>query len=102
MGFYEGPQEVLARSDNHHAVVIRCSDRAFTGFSCRAIYLYPVLIYRGKYPASSVKKVIVLLACHLLVSVAINFSAIVCAITALAIFELCPSHGIKSSLPCVL
>ena len=44
MGFYEGPQEVLARPDNFHGVVIMCSVRAFTGFSCRAIYLYAILI----------------------------------------------------------
>ena len=48
MGFYESAEKILACSDNLHAVVIRCSDRAFTGFSCRAIYLYPVLIYWGR------------------------------------------------------
>ncbi len=46
MGFYESPQEILARSNYRDAVVIRCSDRIITGLGCRAFYLHPVLIYR--------------------------------------------------------
>jgi hypothetical protein len=47
MGFYESPQEILARTSDRDAVVVRCSDRVVTRFGCRTIYLYTVLIYRG-------------------------------------------------------
>ena len=56
MGFYESPKEILACSYNCNAASIGISDSAIAGFSSSAIYLYPVLIYRGKVPGELCKK----------------------------------------------
>ena len=48
MGFYESPEEILARSYHYNVAFIGCFDSAIAGFGSSAIYLYSVLILFAK------------------------------------------------------
>ena len=47
MGFYESPEEILARSSYCNVALIGRFDRVITGFGCGTIHLYPVLVLLG-------------------------------------------------------